>query len=109
MIPVDEWAQAAGELLEVHQEARGGEAQIVTIGKTRYRGIVSEIDPDRVPVDGGWDFSGGFTVQIPLAQFKRGLPGKNSVIRYGGHELRIFSDPSIINAMVEIIAANTSP
>jgi len=108
MIPVDEWAQCASELMAVHRETRGGQPQTVTIGRTRYSGLVSEIDTDRVPVDGGWDFAGGFTIQIPLSQFRRGLPGKNAVVKYDGNELRIFST-STINAMVEIVAANITP
>jgi hypothetical protein len=107
MQPTDEWAQCAAEMVAVHTETRGGTPQVITIGRRRYTGIVSAIDASAVPIDGGWDFSGGFTAQIPLSQFTRGLPGKNSVVKYGGHTLYAFSVDTI-NAMVEIIAANTA-
>ncbi len=106
MTPVDEWAVCAQELLSVHEATRGSKPQIVLIGKKKYRGIVSAIDTQNIPDDGGWDFGGAYTVQIPLASFGReGIPEQNAETSFAGIHMRVYST-STINAMVEVVIAN---
>lgn len=100
----DEWADAASEMISAHEETRG-KPQFVIIGKKKYRGIVSAIQVDNIPIDGGWDFGGAFTIQIPLDQFRDGVPSKNTMVKYESNEMRIYSTNEV-NAMVEILIAN---
>ena len=93
-------------MVEVNTETRG-KPQIVVIGKRKYIGIVSKIDLNMIPIDGGYGEQGGYSIQIPLASFPRGkdIPEKGTGVSFDGIYLNIVSSATV-NATVEIVAAD---